>query len=117
MRMERKIATCGLTCTECPGYIATQNQDVEAIAKVAEMWSAEFDAKLTAEDCWCDGCRSDVGPWMSHCAECGIRACGVERGVETCAECADYACCDKLTEFFGFVPEAKVTLEGLRGGL
>ncbi len=114
--MERKIATCGLICTECPGYIATQSQDAEAIAKVAEMWSAEYNAQLTAEDCRCDGCHSESGPWMSHCAECGIRACGVEKGVDTCAECDDYAC-EKLTEFFGFVPDAKATLEGLREGL
>ena len=30
------IATCGLTCTECPAYIATQPNDAEALAKVAE---------------------------------------------------------------------------------
>ena len=50
---------------------------------------------------------------MSHCSECGIRACGVEKGVENCAHCDEYGC-DKLTEFFGFVPDAKTTLDGIR---
>ena len=53
---------------------------------------------------------------MPHSVECGIRACGVEKGVETCTECTDCAC-DKLTEFFGFVPDAKTTLGSLRESL
>ena len=110
------IATCGLTCTECPAYTATQNNDAEALAKVAERWSAEFDAQLTAGDCGRHGCLAEEGPWMPHSVECGIRACGVEKGVETCAECTDCAC-DKLTEFFGFVPDAKTTLGSLRESL
>jgi len=114
--MERMTAFCGLTCTECPALIATRAGDEEALAKVAEQWSAEFDAPLTADDCRCDGCLSTTGPWMSHCAECGIRACAVEKGVETCAHCTDYGC-DRLTEFFGFVPEAKATLDAIHGTL
>jgi len=114
--MEKMIAYCGLTCTECPAYIATQNHDVDAMARVAEEWSVEYKAQLTADDCWCNGCLAETGPWMSHCAECGIRACGVEKCVENCAHCDDYGC-DKLTEFFGFVPAAKEMLDGIRTAL
>jgi hypothetical protein len=114
--MEKMIAYCGLTCTECPAYIATQTNDAEAMARVAEQWSAEHSAQLTVEDCWCNGCLAEKGPWMSHCAECDIRACGVEKGVENCAQCDDYGC-GKLSEFFGFVPAAKETLDGIRSVL
>lgn len=114
--METMIAYCGLTCTECPAYIATRNHDAEAMTQVAEQWSAEYNAELTADDCWCNGCLAETGPWMSHCAECGIRACGVQKSVENCAHCGDYGC-DKLTEFFGFVPAAKKTLDGIRTAL
>jgi hypothetical protein len=114
--MERMIAYCGLTCTECPAYIATQSHDVDAMARIAEEWSVEYNAQLTADDCWCSGCLAEKGPWMSHCAECGIRACGVGKGVENCAHCEDYGC-GKLTEFFGFVPLAKETLDGIRTAL
>ena len=110
---EPKIAVCGLTCTSCPGFIATQSGDEQALAKVAAQWSEEFGGELSAEDCRCNGCLNPHGPWMSHCSECKIRACGVENGFETCAECDAYAC-DKLTEFFGFVPEAKETLDAMR---
>ena len=111
--METGIAYCGLTCVECPAYLATQAHDDEAMAAVAKQWSAEYDTQLTVADCWCDGCRSKAGPWMSHCAVCDIRACGVENDVESCAHCGDYGC-EKLSRFFDFVPDAKATLDALR---
>jgi hypothetical protein len=114
--MDKMIAYCGLTCTECPALIASRAGDDEALAKVAEQWSTEHNAQLSADDCRCDGCLSTTGPWMSHCAECNIRACAVEKDVGTCAHCADYGC-DKLTEFFGFVPDAKATLDAIHAAL
>ena len=114
--MEKMIAPCGLICTECPAYIATTSNDSDALESLAKTWSQQYEAELTPEDCTCAGCRSTVGPWMSHCAECEIRACGKEEGVGNCSECAEYAC-DKLVKFFEFVPEAKTTLDGLRGEL
>jgi hypothetical protein len=53
---------------------------------------------------------------MAHCALCEIRACGTEKAVENCSECAEYAC-EKLVQFFEFVPDAKTLLEGLRGSV
>lgn len=108
------IATCGLTCTECPAYIATKNEDTAALEALAKTWSGVYGTTLSSDDCTCSGCHSAVGPWMSHCAECEIRACGTEKGMENCSECAEYAC-NKLAKFLEFVPEAKATLDGLRG--
>jgi hypothetical protein len=34
-------------------------------------------------------------------------------GVVNCAHCADYAC-DKLEQFFGFVPPARTVLDEIR---
>lgn len=107
------IACCGLTCTECPGYLATQQGDEAALEKAAAEWSVEYGGEISAADVRCDGCLSVEGPWMSHCAVCKIRACAIERGLENCAACEDYAC-EKLSEFFGFVPAAKETLDRLR---
>ena len=113
--MEKMIATCGLNCASCEAYQATHRGDAKALEALAATWSEQYAATLTAEDCTCMGCHSETGPWMSHCAACEIRACGTEKGLNTCAECADYAC-DKLTKFFDFVPDAKTTLDGLRAG-
>jgi len=112
--MEKLIATCGLTCTDCPAYIATKSGDSVALEELAKAWSIKYNAELTPEDCACAGCHSPVGPWMTHCAECELRACGTEKGVENCSGCEEYAC-EKLVKFFEFVPEAKTALDGLRG--
>lgn len=115
--MEKKIiAYCGLICSDCPAYIATQANDQEALEKVAAQWREEYDApNMTVKSILCDGCLD--GPRKcGHCAECEIRACAVAKGVLNCAHCNDYAC-EKLIGFFDFVPDAKVVLDGIRQNL
>ena len=112
--MDKIIAYCGLICTDCPAYTATQANDQAALERVAAQWREEFNApNITAEAVICDGCLSG-GRKCSHCAECPIRACGLERGVANCAYCADYDTCQKLAGFFGFVPSAKAVLDEIR---
>lgn len=109
---EKMIAYCGLACTECPAYVATQANDMAALAKLAESWSKEFNASLKAEDCLCDGCLG-TGRQIGHCSQCEIRACAVGRGAANCAHCDDFGC-EKLTGFWAVAPEAKTTLEAIR---
>lgn len=111
--MDRMIAYCGLVCTDCPAYIATQAGDRAALERVAAQWREEFSAPdITVESIICDGCLVH-GRKCSHCFECEIRACGLERAVANCAHCSDYAC-EKLNSFFGFVPDARATLDAVR---
>ncbi len=108
--MDRIIAYCGLVCSDCPAYIATQANDPAAREAVAAQWRMEYNAPhITADSVFCDGCLS--GPrkvW--HCAECNIRACGVQHGVANCAHCVDYPC-EQLEGFFSMVPDARTTLD------
>jgi hypothetical protein len=100
--MDKIVAYCGLVCTDCPAYIATQADDRPALEQVAARWREEFNAPdITVESVICDGCLTDDGRHCSHCF---------------CAHCADYAC-DKLEGFFGFVPDARVTLDEVRVSL
>jgi hypothetical protein len=115
--MDRIIGYCGLTCTECPAYVATQANDRPALERVAAQWREQHDAPhLTADGILCDGCVTADGYKCSHCSECEMRACGLQRGVANCAHCSEYAC-DKLETFFGYVPDARTTLDGVRAGL
>jgi len=115
--MDKIVAYCGLVCSNCPAYIATQTDDRAALERVAAQWREEFNAPdMTVESIICDGCLTDEGRKCSHCFECQIRACGMERGVVNCAYCDDYGC-DKLEGFFGFVPDARATLDAIRQGL
>jgi hypothetical protein len=112
--MDKIIAYCGLVCSDCDAYVATQADDQAALERVAAKWREEYGAPgITVESVLCDGCLT--GPRKcGHCAECDLRACGVARGVANCAHCADYASCAKLERFFGFVPSAKATLDEIR---
>jgi hypothetical protein len=110
--MEKMMAYCGLICTDCPAFIATQNNDDQARKKVAEEWS-KHDAVLKPEDINCDGCLTDTEKVFKFCNVCEARKCGKAKGVANCAYCDDYAC-DKLAEIFKMAPEAKTRLDELR---
>lgn len=115
--MERVIAYCGLVCSECSAYLATKAGDREAVEKVAAQWREEYHApNITAENVWCDGCLAEGGRHCGHCAECGIRACGVARKVENCGRCPDYAACEKIKGFLEMAPEAKAVLDEIAAG-
>ena len=108
------IAYCGLTCSSCPAYTATQTNDQRALEQVAAQWREEYHApNITIESVMCDGCLTGSHK-CSHCAECEIRSCGVARGVTNCAHCADYQTCDKIQGFFAMVPDARITLDAIR---
>ena len=114
--MEKMIAYCGLICTTCPAFLATQQDDDSQRAQVAEMWSKEFGGERKPEDINCDGCLSGGERLLNYAAVCEIRRCAQEKGVENCAHCDDYAC-EKLEGFLAEVDEARATLEEIRAGL
>ena len=111
--MDRMVAFCGLICTECPAFLATQKDDDEERKKVAEMWTKEYGADIKAEDVNCDGCLITDGRHINYCSICEIRKCGLGKGVQNCAYCPDYAC-EKLEKFFDMASKAKDTLEEIR---
>jgi len=114
--MEKMIAFCGLTCTECPAFLATQNDDDTERKKTAEIWSEQYGMALKAEDINCDGCLSDTGKLVGHCNVCKIRKCGQEKSLANCAHCDEYAC-EKLSNFFTVAAHSKTTLDGIRSTL
>ncbi len=108
--MEKLIAFCGRSCTDCPAFLGVRRSTPEARAKLAAEWSTEA-SPLTPEDIDCHGCIGADDQLISFCRDCDIRACGIEKDVSTCAECGDYPC-RKLEKV---PPEAKAALEGVRG--
>ncbi len=121
IRSETMIAFCGVTCTDCPAYIATQAGDREAMEQVLAHWRADFNVPhITLEDVTCDGCLTEGGRLSGYCADfCKVRPCALARGVPNCAHCAEYPCanlqrllevCDDVEGFFAFVRRARATL-------
>jgi hypothetical protein len=111
--MDAIVACCGLVCSDCPAYMATQADDAAALERVAAQWREEYNSPdITVESVICDGCMVESERHCGHWYECDIRACGVERGVANCAHCSDYVC-DRLESFFGFVPDARTVLDNI----
>ena len=78
--MASLIAFCGVSCDQCPAYVATQADDDQMLAEVLAEWRAFFQAPhLTLEDIVCDGCRTEGGRLNGYCRQCAIRPCAVAR--------------------------------------
>ncbi|MDY6852914.1 MAG: DUF3795 domain-containing protein [Thermodesulfobacteriota bacterium] len=111
--MDKMIAYCGTCCTECPAFLATQNNDGQERQRVAELWSKTYKSEIKPQDINCDGCRSEGGRLFSYCGVCEIRSCAQEKGVLNCAYCDDFSC-EKLKPVHAFAPEAKTTLDEIK---
>jgi hypothetical protein len=115
--MDRVIAYCGLICTDCEAYVATQANDLATLERLADRAREEFGMPdVTVEATMCNGCLSNSERMCGYCAQCQVRACAVGKGMVNCAHCDDYRC-ETLEAFFGMAAEARATLDGIRAGL
>lgn len=111
--MEKIVSFCGLICSECPAFLATQNNSDDERKEVAEKWSVLYKANLKPEDINCDGCLAEGKRLIGYCRICEIRKCGREKKVVNCGHCLDYPC-GKLDQIFKAKPECKTTLENIK---
>lgn len=80
------IGYCGYDCALC----AARSEDVEARQRLVDGWRRIFGHQnYTAENVRCDGCR---GNGRIADTSCRARPCARERGVESCAQCDEFAC-------------------------
>ena len=121
--MKDMIGCCGLNCSKCAVYIATQTDDDGKKEEIALEWAQKHGGHFTADQMNCDGCQAegrapDWVPdmifrlWMGY--NCPLRKCCRDRGIQTCADCGDYGC-SQLQEFCKDNPEMRSNLERLRG--
>lgn len=110
------IAFCGLDCSACPAYLATQSGDMEALARVADDWGKQFGMEIPKETILCDGCKSDTGRLCTYCSMCQVSRCAREKAAPTCAHCADYVC-STLESCPGFMAQGKAGLEKIKESL
>ncbi len=95
-----------MNCSQCEGYLAAKEA-------VVVKWKVEHShPSITVAAITCAGCLAFDGRLGFHCFECGIRACGIEHGVQNCGEIPEYGC-PKITRFTSFVPGARQTLDAI----
>lgn len=107
LHMDKMIAFCGITCTDCKAFIATKENDEATKKTIAEEW------KIPPDEVNCDGCGDPNGRHINYWITCEIRKCGTEKSIDNCAFCKDYAC-EKLGKFHEHAPKAKENLDELR---
>jgi hypothetical protein len=116
--MEHIVAFCGLICTDCEAYRVTQTNDQAGAEALVAKWRVEYNSpNMPLAAVICDGCLASDGRLGGYCSQCPIRACGIEHGVANCAYCTDFTTCEKITDFLAKVPQARVTLDGIRATL
>ena len=54
--METMVAYCGIMCSKCPVYLATQADDDKAREDVVKLWSKQYGMNIKPEDANYDGC-------------------------------------------------------------
>ena len=96
-------AYCGLYCSSCSVFIASQEDPglLEAIAGKMNK---------SVEETRCSGCRS--GKLNSFCLGCDLKPCAVSKGIDFCSECSEYPC-DKLKAFQEKMPHRAELFESL----
>jgi hypothetical protein len=112
--MEKTLyAFCGLDCTGCPAFHASERLSMAERQKIADQWAKDFNAAIKATDIDCVGCTSRDGVHVGYCSMCAIRACALEKAVATCAQCGQFGC-EKLEGFLKNAPVARENLAKLR---
>lgn len=110
--MNNLIAACGLDCSQCEAYLATQADDEAAKQTVLEKWSQLY-GPMSIDNITCDGCMVLNARHGGYCADCPVRACSLERSLPNCAVCSDYPC-DKIGVFISQDPGVKERLDRMR---
>ena len=107
------IARCGMDCSQCGAYIATQ-EDCDVKRKtVAEAWTIEYKTDIAPEQINCQGCTSAGTKFFFTESICDIRKCATEKASPHCAKCPEYIC-EKLQEFIKTAPAVGEALVALR---
>ena len=90
-RSRELLGACGLYCGACYHYRASLPEGENLLGEAARR-GRDF------EGFTCEGCRSDALYAHSGCAECEIRACADDRGLDHCGLCAQFPC-DRIEAF------------------
>lgn len=93
--MDPILSRCGYRCDLCLAFQPNIVAHPENAKLLSEGWFTYFGFRIPAEKINCAGCLSDSPETLD--TGCPVRPCVVERGLQNCAFCGDFAC-DKLHE-------------------
>ncbi len=78
------LSPCGMYCSVCAVRAADRDNDQQLKGMLAPIFGTK------PEEIACDGCRSEKT--LQFAKACAIRACAVEKHLESCHQCGDFPC-------------------------
>ena len=107
------IAFCGIDCSKCKSYIATQSGSEKELETVAKRLEKIYRAEVKPEYVICDGCKADKRHSYYCSSKCKMRQCCIDKNYNSCIECFDFPCHELELEL-NINPDARKNLEKLR---
>ena len=89
------LTRCGYRCDLCLAYKDNIEKDDQR-EFLSDTWHKIYGFRIPAEEIYCEGCISSDTPKLID-ENCPVRPCVIERGLENCSQCDDYAC-DKFDQ-------------------
>lgn len=100
---------CGYRCDMCPAYAPNIGSEEDA-KSVCEGFKECYGFTLKPEEVACVGCRNEG----RHAdADCPVRPCVMARGLDSCAQCAEFDSCNKLKTRVDFLDPLREKLSRL----
>lgn len=107
------LAYCGVDCSKCDCFTATQKNDIPTLEIIAKHLGIKLNQKVLIDNILCDGCNANGRICFICGNDCKIRQCAQDNNHQTCATCKDFAC-DDLKNIFIKKPKAEKTLLALK---
>jgi len=85
------MSACGVMCSDCPAYRGTDRGPAHQ-RQVAEAWHRIYGLNEPPANIACGGCLGPDEDLFHTMGRCRARRCCLEKGLRSCAECAEVAC-------------------------
>ncbi len=107
----RMMSVCGVLCSDCPAYLA-RSTGIAYQRRVADAWHRIYGLSEAAENITCGGCLGPDSTLFHTSRGCEARRCCQDKGLSTCAECAEVACeqLERAQSVWDGVPKLASTL-------
>ena len=117
--MSQILARCGYRCDLCPAYhknIHTQEDQ----KRVSDGWLKYVGDDVPPDEVPCPGCLA-AEPYRDEQGRilrppdpgCPVRPCVIERGLENCAYCEEFASCENLDSRMNFMEKRHADFSGI----
>lgn len=85
------MSMCGYRCDQCKanGDNIVEKDERDAISRV---WHKYYDITIEPIEIYCDGCNCMAKDADRMDSDCPVRACVLNRDINSCAECDEWPC-------------------------